>query len=203
MEGREHAAHVASRILESLDVAFPLGVFTTVTGVSGSGKSTLVSQLLVELVSTRLGNARPKSDDTDGDALEGLEKSYDDCLTATNGKRAYQKGKDGVIIPGTKVQQDAVDGGTLELTIHRDLQWYLQQLIGEQVQDMRAERGAILVVETATGKIRAAAEYPTADPNQPGAVEGVRGSKIFESTFEPGSGSGSVESQRTSRVARS
>ena len=124
---------------------------------------------------------------TDGDALEGIEKSYDDCLTATNGKRAYQKGKDGVIIPGTKVQQDAVDGGTLELTIHRDLQWYLQQLIGEQVQDMRAERGAILVVETATGKIRAAAEYPTADPNEPGAVEGVRGSKIFEGTFEPGS----------------
>jgi cell division protein FtsI (penicillin-binding protein 3) len=124
---------------------------------------------------------------TDGDALEGIEKSYDDCLTATNGKRAYQKGKDGVVIPGTKVEQAAVDGGTLELTIHRDLQWYLQQLIGEQVQDMRAERGAILVLETSTGKIRAAAEYPTADPNEPGAVEGVRGSKIFEGTFEPGS----------------
>ena len=124
---------------------------------------------------------------TDGDALEGLEKSYDDCLTAKNGKLAYQKGKDGVVIPGTKLEQAAVDGGTLELTINRDLQWYLQQLIGEQVQNMRAERGAVLVVETATGKIRAAAEYPTADPNEPGAIEGVRGSKIFEGTFEPGS----------------
>ena len=29
---------------------FPLGVFTSVTGVSGSGKSSLVSQVLVELV---------------------------------------------------------------------------------------------------------------------------------------------------------
>ena len=36
--------------LNNLDVAFPLGVFTTVTGVSGSGKSSLVSQALVELV---------------------------------------------------------------------------------------------------------------------------------------------------------
>ena len=36
--------------LHELDVAFPLGVFTTVTGVSGSGKSSLVSQALVELV---------------------------------------------------------------------------------------------------------------------------------------------------------
>lgn len=124
---------------------------------------------------------------TDGDALEGLEKSYDSCLRATDGVLAYQKGKDGVIIPGTRREQPAVDGGTLRLTIDRDLQWYLQQLIGEQVQDMRAEAGSILVVETATGKIRAAAEYPTIDPNDPTALEGVRGSRIFEGTFEPGS----------------
>lgn len=125
---------------------------------------------------------------TDGDPLEGLEKSYDHCLAATTGALAYQKGKDGVIIPGTEREQPAVDGGTLQLTINRDLQWYLQQLIGEQVQNMRAEAGSILVVETATGKVRAAAEYPTIDPNDPTALgEDVRGSRIFEGTFEPGS----------------
>jgi excinuclease ABC subunit A len=41
--------------LHELDAAFPLGVFTSVTGVSGSGKSTLVSQVLVELVAEHLG----------------------------------------------------------------------------------------------------------------------------------------------------
>jgi excinuclease ABC subunit A len=41
--------------LSELKVRFPLGVFTSVTGVSGSGKSTLVSQVLVELVSQHLG----------------------------------------------------------------------------------------------------------------------------------------------------
>jgi excinuclease ABC subunit A len=41
--------------LQQLDVEFPLGAFTTVTGVSGSGKSSLVSQALVELVARHLG----------------------------------------------------------------------------------------------------------------------------------------------------
>jgi excinuclease ABC subunit A len=42
--------------LHALDVDFPLGVLTTVTGVSGSGKSSLVSQALVELVAEALGH---------------------------------------------------------------------------------------------------------------------------------------------------
>jgi excinuclease ABC subunit A len=56
--------------LHKLDVAFPLGVFTTVTGVSGSGKSSLVSQALVELVGEHLGHAIP----ADEDEVEELER---------------------------------------------------------------------------------------------------------------------------------
>ncbi|HTV78893.1 MAG TPA: excinuclease ABC subunit UvrA [Steroidobacteraceae bacterium] len=44
--------------LRKLDVAFPLGVFTVVTGVSGSGKSSLVSLALTELLADRLAGAR-------------------------------------------------------------------------------------------------------------------------------------------------
>jgi excinuclease ABC subunit A len=55
--------------LSELDVAFPLGVFTTVSGVSGSGKSSLVSQVLVELVAQQLGHELPPADE-EGDDLE-------------------------------------------------------------------------------------------------------------------------------------
>src|SRR5471032_3330220 len=41
--------------LNNLSVDFPLGCFTSVTGVSGSGKSSLVSQALLELVGANLG----------------------------------------------------------------------------------------------------------------------------------------------------
>jgi excinuclease ABC subunit A len=55
--------------LHGLDVAFPLGMFTSVTGVSGSGKSSLVSQALVELVAGALGRELPSEED-DTDELE-------------------------------------------------------------------------------------------------------------------------------------
>ncbi|GAC1308187.1 MAG: excinuclease ABC subunit UvrA [Vulcanimicrobiaceae bacterium] len=55
--------------LLGLDAAFPLGVFTTVTGVSGSGKSSLVSQALVELVAAHLGDEMPPSE-PEGEELE-------------------------------------------------------------------------------------------------------------------------------------
>jgi excinuclease ABC subunit A len=54
--------------LRHLDVAFPTGLFTTVTGVSGSGKSSLVSQALVDLVEDALGVEAVAEED--GDALE-------------------------------------------------------------------------------------------------------------------------------------
>jgi excinuclease ABC subunit A len=57
--------------LKDLDVKFPLGVFTTVTGVSGSGKSSLVSQVLVDLVCAALGHeATPEEDE-----VEDLERT--------------------------------------------------------------------------------------------------------------------------------
>jgi len=56
--------------LNQLDVEFPLGIFTSVTGISGSGKSTLVSQILVELISDHLGQKITKTDATPADQEE-------------------------------------------------------------------------------------------------------------------------------------
>lgn len=124
----------------------------------------------------------------DDEAIQGLELSEDACLAASDGSIAFQQGADGVIIPGTQVETAAVDGGTLTLTIDADLQWYLQQLIGEQVHAMNADSGTITVIEADTGKIRAAAEYPSVDPNDPAESDvSDRNSRIFIDTFEPGS----------------
>ncbi|MBQ7943586.1 MAG: excinuclease ABC subunit UvrA [Lachnospiraceae bacterium] len=48
----------AENNLKNIDVNFPLGVFTCVTGVSGSGKSSLVNEILYKYLAKKLNRAR-------------------------------------------------------------------------------------------------------------------------------------------------
>lgn len=58
--------------LKNIDVSFPLGVFTCVTGVSGSGKSSLVNDILYNVLERRLNRARTIAGEHD--CVEGIEQ---------------------------------------------------------------------------------------------------------------------------------
>ena len=58
--------------LKKIDVSFPLGVMTCVTGVSGSGKSSLVNEILYKALAKKLNRARTIPGKHKG--IEGVEQ---------------------------------------------------------------------------------------------------------------------------------
>lgn len=125
----------------------------------------------------------------DGQPQAGLELAQNDCLAGTNGEEVYQRGADGIRIPGSTVTSVAAEnGGSLKLTINSDLQWYSQQVLAKRVTETNAQWGIVIVQEVKTGKLLTVADYPTVDPNNVnGSDESARGSRAFTSPYEPGS----------------
>ncbi|MBQ5951375.1 MAG: excinuclease ABC subunit UvrA [Lachnospiraceae bacterium] len=65
----------AENNLKDIDVRFPLGVFTCVTGVSGSGKSSLVNEILFKSLARKLNRAHTIAGKHKGiDGVEQLDK---------------------------------------------------------------------------------------------------------------------------------
>jgi len=125
----------------------------------------------------------------DGSALAGLERTMNACLAGTDGREQYVQGLDQIKIPSSIQTLIPVrDGGNLVLTIDADLQYAAQQEMIATVRRLNADWASAIVIEVKTGRILAAAEAPSVDPNKPGAVkEQNRHSRIFQTAFEPGS----------------
>ena len=121
--------------------------------------------------------------------LAGIERGYNECLAAQNGVATYQRGADGVRLPGTtQVASNPVHGGDVVLTLDSDLQWYVLQQLAEHGSRLGAQYGSAMVVRVADGHILAAADWPTFDPNDFAQTPtGNTGARVFSSPYEPGS----------------
>jgi len=125
---------------------------------------------------------------TDGPQA-GLEYTEDACLASTDGVSIFEKGEDGVRIPGSEVTtREPTNGGTLRLTIDRDLQWWVQQRMEQAAQQLGATWATAVVIRVSDGKLMAVTDYPTVDPNNVNdAPREALGSVAFTTPYEPGS----------------
>lgn len=126
-----------------------------------------------------LGSDRP---------LAGLEVAFDRHLSGRDGKETFEVGGGNRIPLGETTITEPVDGRDLRLTIERDLQWFVQKVLRQTVEDYRAESGAIVVLETRTGEVLSLADYPSYDASDPLlARKGDLGARSLSGAFEPGS----------------
>jgi cell division protein FtsI (penicillin-binding protein 3) len=121
--------------------------------------------------------------------LAGIELDWNDCLAAENGVATYQKGADGVRLPGTTTTlTEPVHGGDVVLTLDSDLQWYVLQQLAEHGGRLGAESASAMVVRVTDGHILAAADWPTFNPNDFSQTPTENtGARTFSSPYEPGS----------------
>lgn len=94
----------------------------------------------------------------------GLEVTYEDNLTGTNGSFTYiQDPKGGS--KGVLYRTEAVDGQDLHLTIIPELQDRLEHVVNTVVYDQQEVRGCVVVMNPKTGAIQAIKSWPGFDLN--------------------------------------
>ena len=128
--------------------------------------------------------------DWDGHGLLGLEDAMDGVLAGTDGAVTYDRGSDGVVIPGSYRNRHAsVNGSTVELTIDNDIQYYVQQQVELAKNNAGAHTVAAVVLDAKTGEVLAMANDNTFDPAQDIGRQADRqlGNPSVSSPFEPGS----------------
>jgi cell division protein FtsI (penicillin-binding protein 3) len=128
--------------------------------------------------------------DWDGHGLLGLEDSMDAKLAGTDGSVTYDRGSDGVMIPGSmRNRHEAVDGSTVQLTLDDDIQFYVQQQVQQAKDVSGAGNVSAVVLDAKTGEVLAMANDNTFDPSQDIGRQGNRqmGNPAVASPFEPGS----------------
>lgn len=128
--------------------------------------------------------------DWDGHGLLGLEDSMDAVLAGSDGSVTYDRGSDGVVIPGSyRNRHDAVNGSTVQLTLDDDIQYYVQQQVQQAKDASGAKNVSAVVLDAKTGEVLAMSNDNTFDPSQDiGRQENRQmGNLPVSSPFEPGS----------------
>ncbi len=128
--------------------------------------------------------------DWDGHGLLGLEDSMDSKLSGTDGSITYDRGSDGVVIPGSyRNKHDAVNGSTVQLTLDDDIQFYVQQQVQMAKDASGAKDVSAVVLDAKTGEVLAMSNDNTFDPSQDiGRQQDKQlGNLAVTSPYEPGS----------------
>lgn len=116
----------------------------------------------------------------------GIESYLDAQLSGEDGLHVYQSDKEGYVLPGMyDYIQEAKDGSQVHLTFDASMQEALNNAF-EQVKEINGAKLSFgAVMEVKTGRLLAAGQYPSFDPNTL-VIEDYQ-NYLTQYTYEPGS----------------
>ncbi len=121
----------------------------------------------------------------EGQAGYGVEAYYNPFLAGKSGSRIVERDAMGCL---RYRAQPPRDGADLFLTLDRNMQWIVEEVLAKAVETNQAKKGVAIVMDPKTGAILAMAVFPTYDPNTREVTdENVYVNSAISELYEPGS----------------
>jgi cell division protein FtsI (penicillin-binding protein 3) len=120
-----------------------------------------------------------------GLGIEGLEKQLNDYLGGGKAEIQLLKDAQGNLISIEKVELGKLTYNAV-LTIDMNVQYIVEEALNELVKERNPLEAAVLIMNSHTGEILAAATYPNYDPNNYEKYKTYK-NIIFQHTYEVGS----------------
>ena len=103
----------------------------------------------------------------DGTGLEGIERDFESLLRGTELKvKGLRDALGQAALPSGSIRHTDRVGATVELTLDTRIQQLAERVLIEQVDQMKAEGGVVVVMDPYSGDLLAVAQTPAFDPNQ-------------------------------------
>ncbi len=119
----------------------------------------------------------------------GIEGALDRELRGHVEKKTFLKDALGFsLLFGNKPEETQFDGRDVHLTIRRDIQYTVEEMLKQGMETYQASAGEVIVMDPQTGKVLAMADYPNYDPSHFYNFQAqlYKNPSLVE-TFEPGS----------------
>ncbi|MBQ8992491.1 penicillin-binding protein 2 [Candidatus Saccharibacteria bacterium] len=127
----------------------------------------------------------------DGVGQYGVEGALDEELAGKNGvlKTITDVNKVALSIGDDNVRIPAEDGKNIVLTIDRNIQKKVEEVLRQHMNDLGISNGSAMVYDPNSGKVKAMVSFPSYSPADYGNVEdaSVYVNDVLETPYEPGS----------------
>lgn len=123
------------------------------------------------------------------EGMAGLESEYNDQLKGTDGLQQVRKDpRNNIFAYVGAPRKQPVQGYSLHTTIDAQMQAIVEEELEAGIERHLAEKGTVIIMNPASGEIKAMANYPYFNPNSPATIENEnRRNYAISDQIEPGS----------------